>query len=295
MKRNYLFLLILFTLMLPCIAHTQGKVTAIDSLSIDLWPDYDQTSALVLLTGALPANTKLPATVTLPFPEKAQLNAVARIDSSDGVMKDDILSSLAPGKLTFTTPDLSFRVEYYLPYAVNNKRRAFSFTWLADVPVNSLTLRVQKPLSASSLITEPATTNVFRGEDGFTYHTFPVKAVPAGQPFSVQVDYTMATAQLSAENLSTHGTRVQGSGVNSSLNTKAGTNWSIVAAVVGSIIIVILFVWQIATRRGRANPPRAHHAKAKSQYPSKFCPNCGNPTGKDDRFCSNCGTALHGE
>jgi len=95
MKRNYLFLLILFALMLPCIAHTQSKVTAIDSLLIDLWPDYDRTSALVLLTGALPANTKLPATVTLPFPEKAQLNAVARIDSSDGVMKDDMLSSLA--------------------------------------------------------------------------------------------------------------------------------------------------------------------------------------------------------
>ncbi|MHC4725508.1 MAG: hypothetical protein ACYS9V_14945, partial [Planctomycetota bacterium] len=156
--------------MLPCIAYTQSKVTAIDSLFIDFWPDYDRTSTLVLLTGALPANTKLPATVTLPFPEKAQLHAVARIDSSDGVMKDDILSSLTPGKLTFTTPDLRFRLEYYLPYAVNDNRRTFSFTWLADVSVNSLTLRVQKPLSASSLITEPATTNVFRGEDGFTYH-----------------------------------------------------------------------------------------------------------------------------
>jgi hypothetical protein len=186
-------------------------------------------------------------------------------------------------------------VEYYLPYVVNNNRRAFSFTWLADLTVNRLTLRVQKPLSASSLITEPATTNVFRGEDGFTYHTFPVQAVPAGQSFSVQVDYTMTTAQLSAENLSAPLTRVQGSGVNSSLNSKAGTNWSIVAAVVGSIIIVILFVWQIATRRRRATPPRTHQARAKSQYHSKFCPNCGNPTGKDDRFCSNCGTALHSE
>ena len=295
MQRNYLFLPILFALMLPCIAHAQGKVTAIDSLFIDLWPDYDRTSALVLLTGALPANTKPPATVTLPFPEKAQLHAVARIDSSDGGMKDDILSSLTPGKLTFTTPDLSFRVEYYLPYAVINNRRTFSFTWLADVSVSSLTLRVQKPLSASSLITEPATKNVFRGEDGFTYHAFPVQAVPAGQSFSVQVDYTMTTAQLSVDNISDPGTRAQGSVANSSLNTKAGINWTIVAAVVGSIIIVILFVWRIVTRSGRASPPRTEHARIKSQYPSKFCPNCDNPTGKDDRFCSNCGTVLHGE
>jgi hypothetical protein len=55
MKRNYLFLIILVALMLPFIAHTQGKVTAIDSLFIDLWPDYDRTSTLVLLTGTLPA------------------------------------------------------------------------------------------------------------------------------------------------------------------------------------------------------------------------------------------------
>jgi hypothetical protein len=99
MKRNYLFLLILFALMLPHIAHTQGKATAIDSMFIDLWPDYDRRSALVLLTGALPANTKLPATVTLPFPEKAQLNAVARIDSSDGVWSTiSLMSSITTGE-----------------------------------------------------------------------------------------------------------------------------------------------------------------------------------------------------
>ncbi|UCH21286.1 MAG: hypothetical protein JSU83_22770 [Deltaproteobacteria bacterium] len=109
MKRNYLLLLILFALIFPCMAQSQDKLTAIDSLVIDLWPDYDRNATLVLLTGALPAGTMLPATVTLPFPEKAQLHAVARIDSSDGVMKDDILFSLSPDKLTFTTPDLSFR------------------------------------------------------------------------------------------------------------------------------------------------------------------------------------------
>ncbi|UCH21287.1 MAG: zinc ribbon domain-containing protein [Deltaproteobacteria bacterium] len=105
----------------------------------------------------------------------------------------------------------------------------------------------------------------------------------------------MTTAQLSAENLSAPGTLPQCSGVSSSLNTKSGINWTLVAAAAGGIIILILFVWQIANRRGRANPPGIHHAGAKSQYRSKFCPNCGNPAAKNDRFCSSCGTALHGE
>jgi len=109
MKNRYFFLILLFTLILPAAGHTQGKATAIDSLTVELWPDYDRASVLVLLTGALPADTTLPATVTLPIPETAQLHAVARIDSSDGQMKDDISSSSVPDGLSFITPDLRFR------------------------------------------------------------------------------------------------------------------------------------------------------------------------------------------
>lgn len=66
-------MILLFTLILPATGHTQGKVTTIDSLTIEFWPDYDRASVLVLLTGALPADTTLPATVTLPIPETAHL------------------------------------------------------------------------------------------------------------------------------------------------------------------------------------------------------------------------------
>ena len=53
MKRRYLFFIVLLTLILPVAGHTQEKATAIDSLAIDLWPDYDRASVLVLLTGTL--------------------------------------------------------------------------------------------------------------------------------------------------------------------------------------------------------------------------------------------------
>ena len=149
MKHKYYLLLFLLAMILSTTGHTQDKVTSIDALVVDLWPDYDRTSVLVLLTGTLSADTKLPATVILPLPETAQLNAIARIDSSDGIMKDDIFSSPTPDGIRFTTPDLRFRVEYYLPYAVNNNRRTFNFAWLADVSVNRFELRVQQPISAS--------------------------------------------------------------------------------------------------------------------------------------------------
>ncbi len=116
----------------------QNAVPVIDSLDLEIWPDYDKASVLVLLTGTLPGDTRFPASVTLPLPEAAQLNAVARFDRKDGNMKDDIFwSTDSPGTLTFITPDLRFRVEYYLPYTVNKTQRSFDYSWLAAVAVNN--------------------------------------------------------------------------------------------------------------------------------------------------------------
>ena len=131
--------------------YAQNPASVIDSLDLEIWPDFDKSSVLVLLTGTLPEDTRLPASITLPLPEVAQLNAVARIDSKDGNMKDDIISSTdPPGTLTFITPDLRFRVEYYLPYTINKNQRSFDYTWLAAISVNNFQLRVQRPSSAST-------------------------------------------------------------------------------------------------------------------------------------------------
>jgi hypothetical protein len=295
MKRKTFFLLIFIALILPGAGHTEGDLTTLDSLVLDFWPDYDRASVLVLLTGTLPADTKLPVSVTLPFPETAQLNAVARIDDSDGNMKDDIFYSHAPGEIIFIIPDFRFRVEYYFPYVANNNQRTFDFTWVANLSVKRFQLRVQQPAFAMSLTTLPPTQNVSRGEGGLTYYAFPVQSVPAGQSFSVNVAYTMTTDELSIESLAPPTTPVQEPGLPSKIRADEGINWSIIAVVMAGIILVIAFVWLTGTRRVRFARHATRDAKAKIKSPSNFCRKCGNPTGKDDRFCSKCGSPLQGK
>ena len=292
MKQKCFFLIVLVILMLPVAGHTQGKVTTIDSLTIELWPDYDRASVLVLLTGALPADTRLPATVTLPIPETAQVNAVARIDSSDGKMKDDISYNPVPDGISFITPDVRFRLEYYLPYTMNNNQRTFSFSWIASISVNKFKLKVQRPFFASQLATEPVSINVFSGEDGLTYYTFPEQVVPAGQSFSVRVDYTMSTDQLSVEHLAQAGTGVQEPGLPPTAKTGADVNWPLLAVVAGGLIIVMVFVWKIAIRRAETKRPKPRNTTAKKESYSKFCSNCDNPVDTDDKFCGKCGASL---
>ncbi len=273
--------------------HAQNVATAIDSLVIEFWPDYDKASVLVLLTGTLPDDIKLPVAVTLPIPETAQVNAVARIDSKDGQMIDDISSSTGPsGTLKFITPDLRFRVEYYFPYTVNNNQRSFDYTWIADLSVNKLELKVQQPLSASFLSTAPGAGNVVKGGDGFDYHTYPVRSVPAGQPFSVQVEYKMTTAKLSVESRPQQNNSRPTPAMPGRSTTGSGIRWPIVAMVVGGLIIIIALVWQIASRRPWSGKRKPIHKQAAGQSQAKFCRNCGEPVDEGDNFCRGCGKDL---
>jgi hypothetical protein len=295
MKRQYVFLLVFLALLLPAMGYTEEEITTIDSLSVELWPDYDRDSVLVLLTGALPPDTKLPGAVTLPLPETAQLNAVARIDTSDGQMKDDIFSVLGLGDITFILPDLRFRLEYYLPYEVDNGQHTFDFTWLAKLTVNELQLSVQQPAFANAFTIEPETENVFKGQGGLTYYSLPAKSVPAGQSFSVHVAYTMTTDKLSVDSLAPPQARAPKTESPAAVKTGKGINWSIVAVIAAGIILAMVFVWMAATRRAKLKQKIPRDKKGKTKSISRFCSNCGNPTDKEDRFCSKCGSALKGK
>jgi hypothetical protein len=295
MKPVSIILLIVFSLIPLATGHAQTTVTAIDSLVIELWPDYDKPSVLVLLTGTLPSDTDLPATVTLPLPENAQFHVVARIDGKDGVMKDDIMSSPAPpDAMTFITPDLRFRLEFYLPYSVNDNQRSFDYTWMANLSVDELRLKIQRPASASSFHTEPDHENIVMGENGLAYYTFPAHHVPAGQPSSVHVEYRMTGTQLTAESLPPSGPVKQTPESPIGSAASSGINWPLVAIIVGGLIIGMVGVWYIVSNRATAHIDRPSHARVKDRGRSrpKFCYNCGKPVDRGDKYCSNCSIEL---
>ncbi|MCI0397141.1 MAG: hypothetical protein L0322_19675, partial [Chloroflexi bacterium] len=175
---------LLLTTPVPGLA--QAPAGTLAQLAVDLWPDYDRPAVLVLLTGTLPADTPLPATVTLPFPAEATLNAVARI-TGDNNMVDDVSYDTTNGQLTLTTPDLRFRVEYYLPYTEEAGQRTFTFAWQDGPAVAELAASVQQPAAASELATTPAAESVTVGQDTLRYHNLPIVSLPAGAPYTLEV------------------------------------------------------------------------------------------------------------
>jgi len=302
--RRMLFTLLLLLLLPTPFARAQTAVT-LESLDVELWPDYDREAVLVLLTGTLPDSTPLPATITFPLPDDIDFNVVARI-TSDNVMTDQgVTPQMGDNQVTFSMPDNRFRVEYYQPYTANGNQRDFTFSWQSDIAVEQISVKIQQPVAATVLTTVPAATSVSEGQDGLTYHVLPSQAVAAGDVYSMELNYTMSTPQLTVT-FSTADTETTDLPLlDATPVEEAGFNWQLLLIALGVLILVATAVWYLISRQppksrrparpkpNRPKPePKRTAAQAARTGKANFCRQCGEPLQPEDKFCRSCGTAV---
>jgi hypothetical protein len=315
MKRFLLATFIAFSLLSTADLQAQSNATTIEHLSVDIWPDYDRPAVLVLLTGTLPEDSTSPATITIPIPDNATINAVARV-GPDGSMFDDIdYDQDTPGQLTLTTSDNRFRVEYYVPYSADGSERSFAFDWQAQVNVDEVVTSIQQPVAATNVAVNPVADNVTTGQDGLRYHNLASIAVLAGESYFIDASYSNPGGQLSADllegepsvNPEVPALPLLGSN-ESSAHTDSGFNWLLALAVMAGILVVAVAVWLLVSRQKsskRVRKPRPKRQVTPQTTPNKisagggtsvakFCHECGQSLEAGDRFCRNCGTAVKG-
>lgn len=312
MKKTILpiFIFALFSLFFAPSAQAQLPATTIETLILDMWPDYDDPSVLILMTGTLPLDTPLPATVTIPLAAGADINAVARI-TDDNQMLDDIVFTAENDTLTLTTPDPRFRVEYYAPYQKIGNLHTFSFDWLSDISVEGVLAAIQQPIGATNMVVTPDNANVVSDTtDGFTYYTFPPAEIPAGELFDITFNYEMPTSQLSIENLpssppavtnTTNTPNTSTDASSSSTSILENINVAYVVGVIGIVLLAVVITWQVASRKtqpvaskSRKRQPQRTTSAAKPSGKAQFCHQCGSKLTGKDKFCRECGTAVKG-
>jgi hypothetical protein len=298
MKRTLLLLLLL--LLLPTTLAQAQTAAALQSLEVELWPDYDQAAVLVLLTGTLPPNTPLPATLTLPLPEGAEFN-VAAYYTQDNILTDDGIAPLvSANQVTFTVPNGRFRVEYYQPYTASNTQRSFTFAWQSDIAVEAMAVTLQQPFTATGVTIIPAPTTVSERQDGLTYHVLPSQAVAAGEPYTVEISYTMSTPALTVSFLSDSNPNETLPILEATPVEETGLDWPVLLIVLGVLILVVTAVWYFVSnqpsRSQRPARPKPVRKTAGSPTLAKtkanFCHHCGQPLQAEDKFCRECGTVV---
>lgn len=307
MKRTFILLIML--LFLPSTLVKAQTAVTLQSLEVELWPDYDREAVLVLLTGTLPASQPLPVTLTIPLPEGADFNVVARI-TPDNVMSDQgITPIINENSVTFTLTESRFRVEFYEPYTANGSQRNFSYNWQSNlITIDQLNATVQQPFDATQLNTVPPATNIGEGQDGLTYYELLPQAVPAGDTYTLDVDYTLNTGALTVT------FEVNDTPTNTDLPfldavpvEEEGFDWQLWLIVLGALILVATAIWFfLSNRQGNKRPSRPKPIRPMKQSPQKtavsptsspkakanFCHKCGEPLQKSDKFCRSCGTKV---
>lgn len=299
------FLLIIFVGCLfgiPIIKGLAQSPQTLSGLQVELWPEYDRPSVLVIYRIILPANVSLPTDLTFRIPAVAgEPNAVAA-KQPDGSLftvgyERVVKGELAEITLTATMPEI--QLEYYDPRLTKDGiTRTFEYRWLGDYNVESFQVRVQQPKDASNLTTSPALMSGRPESDGLVYFTSNIGQLLAGQTFDITVKYDKTSDELTIASMQVQPSKpVSDTAIGWRGQFQEALPWVLLALGVILLAGGGVWYWQSGKRKVQTQPPRKRRRTASptsvSSEPGQvYCHSCGKRAGPQDRFCRTCGTRL---
>jgi hypothetical protein len=291
-------------LALPAPARAQDNGNSgivLDSLRIDIWPEYDKPSVLVIYHITLAPETTLPASMSVRIPAAVGQPFAVAIQEPNGLynLPYEVKTSGEWEDITFITTLAEVRIEYYDPTLVKNgKARNFTFNWPGDYAVNNLSLQVQQPGGATGMVIKPDMGSGAQGEDGLTYYSYLAGKVNAGTTFAVSIAYGKDSDELTSAG---QFQAVQPDQPVSESTTGRVTFSQMLPFVLGGagLLLIAAGVFWYFRSGGAAQPEpgrrrHAHKVEAGDENPSDsmFCHQCGKKSGPGDVFCRSCGTKL---
>ena len=276
-------------------AQSNSVPPALDHVSLELWPDYDQEALLVLISGVLPETTPLPATITLPLPPEASINAVAYVDAANGALLN-LDHDVNGNTLTFVTPSLGFRVEYYQPYSIpTGTEREIRFAWTPPTAVSQIVTSIQQPLAAEAFTLAPPADQIQQLDTGLRYHLYNPRPLTAGQPLFIELSYDLPDNQLTqplAQNSTPHDTSDQSLTPTSSGDDFWLPDWVLFGGALALLLVAFFFLgsaWRDRQKQAVSVPAKP---KRKASSKGGFCGVCGTAVSATDKFCPQCGTSM---
>jgi len=303
MRKWVFVLLLIFIFLLPFNAVAQDPLT-LSSVQVQIWPEYDQPSVLVIYNLFLPTGTSFPASLSVRIPASAgEPNAVAARQPDGSLFTIDKTRQVTGdwATISFSTTASEIQLEYYDPgMEKGDISRHYQYTWPGDYAVTQFSIRVQQPVSASSMRISPSLGAGVKGDDGLTYYAQDIGSIPAGQTFDITVDYQKSSDALSVSTLAVQPSAPIPQSSTPDLNVSAWLPWILGIAGAGLIIGGIVWFWH----SGRQKPvPKLRRRRASSgpsdgeayQSPAEaavYCPQCGKRAAPGDQFCRYCGTQI---
>lgn len=202
---RYFLLAIFLLVLLPQIVRAQSPTARLNSLTVELWPEYDQPEVLVIYRGQLSPDTTLPATITFPIPAYVnEMHAVAVEDDGQLFNVNPETVGLEPQDghqlLSFQVTAPGFQFEYYDPEILTrqDQLRRLDYTFTAAHPIDTLVLEVQEPAQAQNFSMTPEPERSSAAQNSLRHHTIQQSGLATGQTVELTASYSRPTDALSA-------------------------------------------------------------------------------------------------
>ena len=288
-------------------AHAQQEMT-LSSVSVSLWPEFDQPSMLVIYHITLPAGASLPAELGVRVPVSVnEPNAVAarQPDNSLVTIPYTVERGQDWNRIVFQATSPELQIEYYDGLQINGATRLYEYRWPGDYAVDSFVVELQQPKDASNLITSPGLGNGAAGNDGLLYYTSQIGPLQQGQPFAISIRYDKSSDALSSSSMAVEPSAPIEPGTDTQAALRSALPWLL--GFLGLLLIGGGVFWYLQSGRAKpknAAPRRTRHKPAAGQTAEQtsspdsesndhiYCHQCGRRANAGDRFCRACGTPL---
>ncbi len=303
MRKWVLPLLIILSSLIPLRVHAQSPIS-LSSMMIEIWPEYDKPSVLVIYYMTFSPATTFPATMSVRIPTTAGApNAVAE-RQPDGTLYDLTYTRQVDGDwatITFTTSATEIQLEYYdAGLTKTGNARHYQYVWLGDYAISQLTIQVQQPAGATDMRIAPSLGAGVAGTDNLTYYTQDIGAITAGQNIQITIDYQKATDALSTQSLPIQPSAAIPQSTANDLNI---SKWlPLILGVLGAGLIIggIFWYWQTGRQRPAPKMQRRRSRAARQEAGMDtgtgeaeiYCSQCGKRASPGDQFCRSCGTPI---
>jgi hypothetical protein len=298
MRKWVVVIAILAALFAPLSASAQSEVS-INTLNVELWPEYDRPDMLVIYHLTLAADTLLPTEISLPIPQAAGDPHVVAVGQTLQTVSDQNVNfkleedgEWTNVKITMTGPAL--QLEYYIPLEKDFPARHFSLTLQEDYDISDLTLGFRLPVDGHDLLSSLPLKQVSAGQNDQLIYEGEYGQLPAGKAITWTIDY-----QKDNNVLSIAGAKLEPTGpITSNISFSKYLPW--ILGGVGILLIAGGIVYYTLTGRRREKTARRRHARPKSEKKVEtgeavYCHQCGQRAQPGDRFCRICGTPLRRE
>ena len=277
------------------------------SLTISLWPEYDQPELLVIYRGQLAGDASSPLPVEFRIPAAAgRPQAVAYLSDQGDLLTLEYTTRTDGDWLmvAFELPTRDFQLEYYspLPGSPAPGRRTFAYTYSADYAVATLSFKVQEPLGSQGFKLEPAADSVIQEVDGLNYHVAAAGPLKQGDTATWSVSYEKTGPGLTVDAFQSTETPTTTVSPAAPQENKGVSGVLIAAASLIALAAVGAGAYLLGKRAQPVPPPAAPNKRRRSgqrKRPAQptaqdagFCYKCGARLRPDADFCHQCGAAV---